>query len=320
MSPPAASPGTLSPAESDPALADRLLEQHRRFLERSRSPWGPYQVKALARQRSNGSLTALLWRGTADRAAGLVWVQDVEAGPRVHGLWLEPSGPETLGALLAVLEGDRKRPVAAVTDVLPGFDPEDQARFFSARGYWHRAKVLMRRDLGAPPVGAASSSKIRPIRPADLRAVVGVYVRAYTARPGEFWTWGAPGAWTEAEHDVMSHRGESGDWAPDFLARASLVWEDQGQVLGAVLVEAGRNGVPYVEDLVVEPPRHRQGIGRALLEASLHELTSERPQAVELAAIRFGAPYRLYRKLGFVEVPPPNGTLDGHWIRGTSPF
>ena len=161
---------------------------------------------------------------------------------------------------------------------------------------------------------------MRTIRQADLEQVVGLYVRAYAERPGEFWTSGRPDNWANARDDVMSHIDSRGEWSTNFLADASVVWDAGGRVVGAVLVEENRKDHPFVEDAIVEPEFQRRGIGRALMEAAIDRIMQREPRTIELAAVRFGAPYRLYHRLGFDEVPPPAGSLDGDWVRGPSPF
>lgn len=308
------------PVESDRELAGLFTRRHRRFLEEKHPAWGANQARSLERQRVKGALSTSLWKPTGGRAIGMVWLQTLSTSVRLHGVWLEPAGPEFLEALMEDLGRDAAGPIGVVTDVLPGMSDEEQLRFFRRRGFWHRAKVLMRRDPQRSSAAAPQASKVRPIQLADLEPIVGIYVRAYSRRPGEFWTWGFTDAWAEARDDVMGHVDRAGGWAADFLPKASFVWEDAGRVLGAVLVDAARYSCPYVEDLIVEPEFHRQGIGRSLLETTIRELTGERPQAIELGAIRAGAPYRLYQKLGFEELPPPRGRLDGNWVRGESPF
>jgi GNAT superfamily N-acetyltransferase len=318
--PGAIAPGRLSPADAEPELRDSLLAQYRRFLERSHPDWGHRQLAALARQAGSGSLTLSLWRSSSPHATGLVWTQEVPAGACLHGVWIEPGGSETLEALLSDLEAEGTRVVEAVTDVLPEIDAPEQDHLFERRGFWHRAKVLMRREVTVPMGSATGTSQVRGIRRDDLPEIVEIYARAYSYRPGEFWTWTAPDSHAEAVRDVMGHLDQAGQWAPSFLPEASFVYEHEGWLLGAVLVERSHDGAAYVEDLVVDPAHHRQGIGRSLLERAIAEVTQDRPQAIELGAIRFGAPYRLYTRLGFVELPPPRGRLDGHWIRGESPF
>jgi GNAT superfamily N-acetyltransferase len=221
---------------------------------------------------------------------------------------------------LQELERETGQQASAVTDVLPGLDEDAQIRLFEGLGFWHRAKVLMRRPIETMDSTVSTLKEIRGIRLDDLPQVVGVYGRSYAERPGEFWVWAAPGSWREAEHDVLSHRDAAGDWAAAFRPDASFVWESGGQVLGAVLVEAGAHGIPYVEDLIVEPALHRRGIGRALLESALAAVARTGSSAIELAAIRYGAPYWLYRRVGFQELPSPEGRLDGYWVRGPRPF
>jgi len=312
------SEGPIVPAEAEADLSASLVESHRRALEARYPAWGARQADSLARQRAAGALSALLWRPPGGDARALTWVQCLPGEPRVHGLWLDPVGPTPMARFLEDLERDQGAPVGAFTDVLPWMTEPEQSRFFLPRGYWHRAKVLMRREGRAQPASALRPAAVRRIEPRDLSALVGVYLRAYAVRPKEFWTWGP--ALAEAEHDILDHLGPAGGWTTDFRHDASFVWEEAGRVLGVVMVEAGRYGVPYVNDLIVEPEHHRRGIGRALLESSLYALTRAGPQAVELAAMRFGAPYRLYTRLGFEEVRSPEGQLDGAWVRGTSPF
>lgn len=311
---------SLFPAESDPALAERLTEEHRRFLEMSYPAWGIRQAGALARQRASGSLSLLLWKGPRGAGTGLVWLETLQTGARVHGLWAEPAGIGSIEEILDAVQRAGTGPVSAVTDVLPGLALEEQSSFFVPKGFWHRAKVLMRRAAQNRAIAPSVFPNVRPITPRDLGPLVGTYARAYSSRPGEFWTWSSPDSWAEAERDIGSHLGADGGWASGFLPNASFVWEDDGRVLGAILVGIGTSGAPYVEDLIVEPESQRKGIGRCLLENAIAELSRQRPVAIELAAIRGGAPYRLYCALGFEEVPPPTGRLDGHWIRGTSPF
>lgn len=310
----------IRPAEEDPDLYRALLAKHRRFLEGWHPVVGPRQYDALARQTEQRHLSAVLWRPRGSEARGLALVQDATDGVRVHGVWIEPARPESLSGLLSDLELVGVAPVVAVTDILPSPGADEQATFFRPRGFWHRAKVLMRRPAGELVSPGPCPREIRAVEASDLPQLVRVYARAYSARPGEFWTWSNPNPSAEAEADVMGHLTASGEWAQGFLREASLVWEAEGVVVGGVLVSAGRGEAPYVEDLIVDPTLHRRGIGRSLMERAILEAQRPGARPVELAAIRLGAPYRLYQRLGFVEVPPPRGRLDGHWIRGPDPY
>jgi GNAT superfamily N-acetyltransferase len=310
----------IQPAGSDPELFRRLASEHRRFLEQWRPYFGPHQAEALQQQAAKRQFSEILWKPEGTSRVGLARLRDSPTGLRVHGIWTSPPGPESLAELLADIERVKAAPIATVSDVLPGVDSGEQDRFFRPKGFWHREKVLMRRPARAPGAKAPSSSQVRHIEKSDLRALVGVYEHAYSDRPGEFWTWSSPDPASDAEADVMSHCSPNGDWARDFLPNLSFVWESDGRVLGGALLSAIRPGVPYVEDLIVEPAFHRQGIGRALLERSILEVQNGGLRTIELAAIRFGPPARLYQSLGFEDVPPPDGTLDGHWVGGKDPI
>ena len=311
--------GSIAPAESDLEECRQLTAEHERWLAETFPGWGSRQVKSLTQQKASRRLSALLWESDDRLSRGLALVSPAQNEAGIHGLWLRPWSLRSLGDMLSGVEHEIPGPVQTVTDVLPEPDPEEQSRWFRARGFWHRQKVLMRLTSPTSAETGHAPREIRPLRRADLEQVVGLYVRAHTSRPGEFWTWGPPDNWAEAQRDVMDHVDAEGHWTSDFLPDASFVWESHGRVLGAVLVDADRRGCSYVSDLLVEPEFHRQGIGRSLMERSIQEIQHAGPQLVELAAIRFGAPYRLYRRLGFEEVPPPQGRLDGQWVRGKVP-
>lgn len=314
------SPGTLSREASDPEHFRALTERHRSYLEESHPIMGPHLAHNLARQAANGSLEGWLWKCEDGTAEGMVEIASGGPPARVHGVWLEPANTLTLGEMMDDIEHEFDSPLGSITDVLPRIGPTAQALVFGRRGFWHREKILMRRGAEKPAGIGFVPPEVRAIRPTDLEAVVGIYVRAYADRPGEFWTWGRPDNWANARDDVMSHIDSNGKWSPNFLADASVVWDAGGQVVGAVLVVESPTDQPYVEDAIVEPELHRRGIGRALMSAAIDRILQVKPRSIELAATRFGAPYRLYQRLGFDEVPPPAGSLDGDWVRGPSPF
>jgi GNAT superfamily N-acetyltransferase len=198
--------------------------------------------------------------------------------------------------------------------------PEEQPRLFGPLGFWHREKVRMRREATAVAPRRPGDSEIRAVVPSDLPQMTRAYARAYTERPGEFWLWQSAGeAAAEADEDIGGLLDADGRWEEGFLPNASFVWDSDHGILGFVSLHRREGGVAFVSDVVVDPEHQRRGIGRRLLERALAELTGESPRPVELSAIRYGAPYRLYLSLGFREVGAPDGRLDGHWVRGPDP-
>ncbi len=305
------------PFRGNPELLRELSARHREALEPAYPSCGKSQAISLAQQVRSGPLRATLWARENNHALTYIHTKGDEL--RVYGAWLAEPGAGALAALLRDAARELETPVALVTDMLPQLTDEEQNRLFPRLGYWHRWKVLMRRENTESEQSRASFPQLRRIRPGDLPGIVEVYVHAYARRPGEFWTSGDPDDWETARADVMSHL-EGNQWSPGFLPQGSFVWEENGRIVGAILAEASRHKVPYLMDLIVHPDHHRRGIGRALMEASVATISSEGHAAVELAAIRSGAPYRLYQKLGFEEVYTPRGRLDGQWVLGVSPY
>ncbi|MGA7924274.1 MAG: GNAT family N-acetyltransferase [Thermoplasmata archaeon] len=311
-------PSFVSPAAA-PEDWRRLQGEFHRFLASFHPTWGSAQAKSLFQQTERGWLYSLVWRPTAGDALGLAFAQDTPSGSRIHGVWVEPADSRSLARFLHDFEREMGRPVVVITDVLPGMELADQVSFFEERGYWHRAKVLMRREMRRGVLSPPGSSEIRPLLRSDIPELVTLYSRAYHERPGEFWVWTAPDPVADAELTWRSLLDPSGEWVPNHRAEASFVWVANKKVVGAVAVEDRPSGVPYISDLIVDPEHHRHGIGRRLMERTLLELSQGPSEVVELAAIQYGAPYRLYEKIGFREVAPPDGRYDGHWVLGPDP-
>ncbi len=302
----------------DPELLERLVGSLQGSLEREYGELGRRQFHALREQAGAGDLERWIWRHPSG-AQGIAYGQEREGGIRLFGVWVSAPAATSVPALLEDLSREREKPIDIVTDLIAGFSRGEQRAWFLPKGYWHRAKVLLRRPGALPPPPSPNRTEIRPIRPEDFDALVDVYARAYTERPGEFWVISAPLPVEDAGRSLSAHLASGGAWDPHFSPGASFVWDRAGVLLGAVLVEQGPSGSAYVSDLIVEPTVHRHGIGRALLERALAALAREGAGPVDLAAIRFGAPYRLYVSLGFREVGSATGSLDGVWVRGPDP-
>jgi GNAT superfamily N-acetyltransferase len=234
-------------------------------------------------------------------------------------VWTEPATLRVFESLVSDLDTEGNAPLEVVTDVIPGVDARIQASIWVPKGFWHRAKVRLRREPSAVLAPKRTTGEFRLIRPGDIEALVPVYAAAYSDRPGEFWTWDTPDAVGEAQAGLRRLVEESGAWAPGFYSEASYVCLRENTVCGAVLVDLGADGTPSFEDLIVAPGEQRTGLGRELMRRALNACRAGGDRAVELSAIRYGAPYRLYRELGFREVEGPRVVLDGHWVRGEDP-
>lgn len=97
------------------------------------------------------------------------------------------------------------------------------------------------------------------------------------------------------------------DFPPARVSAAEVAREDaevfaayaDGALAGAVSVEPLPEGARLVASLVVDPERHRRGIGRALVAHVVAEF-GDRPLVVSTGAANAAA-LALYRAFGFVE-------------------
>lgn len=313
--------GTFIDPTTDPSLTAALIDGYRRFLTEVFPVWGTDQVDALVHQWKQGWLRLSVWRSTSRTRQALAFTNRVPKGLQVHGLHFDPAGADTFTEFLSDVEGQGEGPLYAMTDVLPGIAPEDQPPVLGPMGFWHRAKVLMRRGpgLGAPSHADSPEGALRRIQSTDLEALVTLYTRAYAERPGEFWVWSSPDPTADARDYLSQYFRPDGTWTSEFVPEASAVWQSHAEVVGCVLVDANPARGPGVANLMVDPRHQRRGIGRRLIVHALQMLEANRPGAVGLVAIRGGAPYELYRELGFEQVPPPEGRREGHWVRGVTP-
>lgn len=97
------------------------------------------------------------------------------------------------------------------------------------------------------------------------------------------------------------------------------VWEIDGQIAGFYRSTRYPGRVRHVAllgTLAVDPHRHGQGIGRAMMEDAIERLRAEGVRRIELYAESDNAQaLRLYRKLGFVH----EGTLRDFYKRSDQP-
>lgn len=304
---------------TDPDLYNRLKGGLVSFLEETYPRWGRSQAEALLTDVDKGRLFPALWKPTDGSSRGLCLTGGKEGDEGVWGLYLDPSGPAHIRSFLVDLEARDGEGVRSVIDVLPGLGLDEQPALFEPFGYWHFAKVLMRREPTPGLPFFPNRPEIRPARPEDFQAIVRLFGLAYgSERPGEWWVEYSVYSEENARAYLRQFINEDGTWATSSVPEACYVWESAGEVIGAVIVD-NTNNIRTIADLMVAPKYHRQSVGRMLMEAALSTLTERFPGPVELVAIRGGAPQRLYRRLGFKEVPLPEGRRDGRWIKGPPP-
>src|SRR5947207_12745488 len=94
---------------------------------------------------------------------------------------------------------------------------------------------------------------------------------------------------------------------PDREARGGRYWRDRAQAV--------RAGIAEIKRLYVLPEARGTGLGRTLAERAIAEAQAKRYERVRLDTHRpsMAAAISLYRKLGFVEIPPYGTNPDGQF-------
>jgi ribosomal protein S18 acetylase RimI-like enzyme len=235
------------------------------------------------------------------RAVGIaVWQEPVGVGATLDLLYLaDPlASPERYGELLTLAERSCG-PVAFVSGPLAGLDPHFEAVLMQGLGYapFGRSEMRLAHEPAPRPARENARLHLRPMELRDEPQLGELHARAYRGRLDRYLFWNdADDATDGAKHtsDLLSGRWglrvELGSW----------VGEEDGQLVGAVLSVRTDLGV-LIADVMVDPARQGQGIGRAVLLASLSAMTAGGEGPVFLNVTEGNLPaIRLYESVGFV--------------------
>jgi ribosomal protein S18 acetylase RimI-like enzyme len=134
---------------------------------------------------------------------------------------------------------------------------------------------------------------IRPMRPDEVLAVVGLVARS-------FWLSVAPLYSPQGTAEFLAYAN-----AESMLRRLEedhfvLVALQTGQVVGMVEVRHHE----HISLLFVEPSHQRQGIGRALLSQALQAMRESRPDLVEITVNSSPNSVEAYTHFGFIPTAP----------------
>jgi GNAT superfamily N-acetyltransferase len=292
---------------------EALLLRHTRFLEALPTRWGTHRAEALIRERRTGWLRPLIWTSPTG-TLGLALAEQSARGLRVHALQFADPSAERLDQWLGAFERSGG-PCQSVCDLIEGIGPNEQARLFESRGFRHR--ILVELDLPEDVALPTPSEELplRPLRPSDREAFVELYARVYSEPFAVYWVIPSPGADAEARLFFDQFVNSNGEWNDSVIRDASWVHEREDRMIGNVIVGRRDSGEPYVAGLAVDPEFQRRGIGRMLLLRALRAARDAAHGPVTLTVLRHVPAYRLYRSVGFRDVPPPEGRLPGYWIR-----
>ncbi|MFA1550584.1 GNAT family N-acetyltransferase [Actinomadura chokoriensis] len=147
-------------------------------------------------------------------------------------------------------------------------------------------------NLGATPPPAPG---LRPFSDADVPPLAAAMWAAYRGTADE----ADVGDLVGAAHEIqLTLNGEYGA----FLRYASFVADHDGRPVGATLVTLYKEE-PLLAFLFTAPSCAGQGLGRALVKATMHALAEQDHDTLSLAVTRRNRrARRLYDHLGFIEI------------------
>jgi ribosomal protein S18 acetylase RimI-like enzyme len=290
---------TLTPLADDLQLA---LEFAREAI-RARGEPEAVQAAHLAMLRERA--------GAAGGAGGLVRAGGVPTGAAwwdrstVTGITVDPmsldrahASLEGYGALLERIEA-LAGPIAFVCGPLAYLPAAEEVRLFAARGFAPFSRSEMTWDPGhrGRVDGLPAPAGLRAVGPGDAAGLARLHAGAYRGRFDEYlFREDADG-----ERDADRHVRDvlAGRWGT-FLAEVSCALEVDGRLASAVLCVERRDGVLIV-DVMTDPARRGEGLGRATLAGTLRALAA-RPRGRVYLNVTEGnrRAVGLYEGLGFV--------------------
>jgi ribosomal protein S18 acetylase RimI-like enzyme len=227
------------------------------------------------------------------------------APTEISGFSMEPTfAGETAVTLLKAVDLLRAGGAATITGQFEDvYEPA-----FASLGF-RRLFARMRMEAPTRRSAAAANIKMQPPEEAEVLGLTTFLMDVYEGHmeqqhgihvgPEEEWRGYVAGLF----------KGDSGEYMPD----ASYVALEGSRIIGAILVTHWM-GTPLVAELGVAKDRRGKGIGRDLLQASMHRLAArDEPRLALYVTVGNDPAIALYRKIGFVQVGGQSVTarLDG---------
>lgn len=168
---------------------------------------------------------------------------------------------------------------------------------FASLGF-RRIFARMRMEAPTKRSVAAAGPKMQPPEEAEVLGLTKFLMDVYDGHMEQ-----AHGIHTGPEDEWRGYvtglfKGDSGQYMPD----ASYVILEGDRIVGAILITHWM-GMPLVAELGVAKDRRGKGLGRALLQASMHRLAArEEPRIALYVTIGNDPAIALYRQVDFVQV------------------
>jgi ribosomal protein S18 acetylase RimI-like enzyme len=149
-----------------------------------------------------------------------------------------------------------------------------------------------------PPATALPASvRVRELSEADEPALGRLLWLAFQSGVDDWYS--AP-----ADADAEAAAALAGRWGP-VVWLASLTAERDSAIIAALIIvlDNAHQDVPLLAFVMTDPACQRGGIGRRLIEESIHRLDMIGVKELHLAVTRGNPAFALYRRLGFDVVP-----------------
>ena len=294
----------LRPLSADPQTA-RVLTRRAIMARGAADPESGAILSAVERDVEEGTANGVL-RFDGERAVGIaLWDPPTELGAtlevafEVEG-WQTPSDYRSFLAELPRVAG----PVVFAPRGLAGLSEAEEGEVMAGGGFARFARSEMRRSLLSPPSeGPVGPWPLREARSNDAPALARLHERAYRTHFDRYLhlVYQDPGR----DADLMVGEVVAGRWG-EFLPWASSTVEDRGVLVAATLVVRSPAG-PLLVDVMVDPARQGQGLGRVVLASSILALRARHESVVVLNVTEGNVrAVHLYERLGFVRTLGPS--------------
>ncbi len=294
---------SFRPIPDDPATALQLARTAIRSRSDPESEVVPF-LSAVEQEITAGSARGIL-RVRDGRAVGIaLWSPPQPAGLTVEVLYLASGWqtPEEYRRFYSEIE-ERVGPVAFAPGRLAGLSELAEDQVMAGLGFSRFSRSEMRYPPDAPPPPERPAPGLRRAEAADAPELARLHEAAYRGQLDRYLFQLDPEPHRDAEIQVREILG--GRWG-EWLAGASFVVSPSRPIVAATLVVRAPYG-PLIADVMVDPSRQGEGLGRAVLTATVRDLRA-RGESVIVLNVTDGndRAIRLYERTGFVRSLGPS--------------
>jgi GNAT superfamily N-acetyltransferase len=235
-----------------------------------------------------------------------VWQSHGPLGLNVNLLYLEP--PHATLPMYARFWrglGTFAPPIVFAPGETPELTEEEETNLMTGAGFarFGRSEMRLKDGVSTPPVVSPKQFHVRPVGPGDSSELARLHRIAYHDRFDRYLF--LEDADEEVDAARMAKDLFAGRWGV-FSPEGSWGIEEHGRLVAGVLSTQRGDGV-LIADVMVDPTRQGEGLGRTVLVATLRGLAAAGIGPVFLNVTEGNdRAIRLYERLGFVRTLGPS--------------